>query len=330
MALFLREADVDALVTIDDAIEAAESAFRALAEGRAHNTPRQRPRIPGAMLQTMSAAIDGVGLGLKAYSVTSQGVRFVVLLWEPESGDLLAMIEADRLGVMRTGAASAVATRRLATSGSHRIGLFGSGHQAFSQLAAINSVVNTREVRVYSPTEEHRRALAARARDELGVKAHAVDHPEAAADGAGVVVTITNAKEPVLRREWLAPGAHINAAGSNRASARELDPETVAAAECIACDSIEQCAVEAGDLLEPGRDAEARRAPYSWHASVDPNRLIELSELIAGRAAGRTGDDQITIFESTGLAVQDVALARTVYDRAWADGRGEEMPATIL
>lgn len=275
------------------------------------------------MLQTLSAAVAGVGLGLKAYSVTPSGVRFVVLLWDPESGDLLAMMEADRLGVLRTGAASGVASRYMARADARRLAVYGSGHQAFSQIEAVCRVRPIEEVRLYSPTREHREACAEQVQDQLGLRAQAVSEPQEAAAGAQVVTTITKAKEPVLSRSWLSTGVHINAAGSNRRDARELDRETVTGAARIVVDALDQCRHEAGDLLE--QDGAGGFLP-----GLDEERLSELSAVVAGRASGRGSEDEITLFESTGIAVEDVALARIVYDRAVERGRGERLPQTIL
>ena len=346
MPLFLREDDVSTLLSMEDAISMVRRAFRSLAEGTGMNTPRVRPRLPRdaarapRMLQTMSAALDGLGFGLKAYTVASGGVRFVVLLWDDVTGDLLAMLEADRLGVVRTGAASGVATERMARKEASVLAVYGSGHQAFAQLEAIRAIRPITELRVFSPTSEHRNALARRAESELGLDAAAVDEPAEAAKGADIVVTITNAAEPVVSSEWIAEGAHVVAAGSNRPQAAELDPAILARARLVAVDSREQARSEAGDVLR------ARQAGYD----IRLEDLVELSELVAGsremqqdspntgtgrglsaaqsESDGGAGD--LTVFESLGIAAEDVVVARFLYDRALAAGRGEELPQTIL
>jgi ornithine cyclodeaminase/alanine dehydrogenase-like protein (mu-crystallin family) len=346
MPRFLREDDVNTLLSMDDAISMVRRAFRSLAQGTGMNTPRVRPRLPRhaagtpRMLQTMSAALEGLGFGLKAYTVASGGVRFVVLLWDDSSGDLLAMMEADRLGVVRTGAASGVATECMAREEASVLGVYGSGHQAFAQVEAICAVRPITELRVFSPTIEHRNALARRAETELALDAVAVDEPAHAARNADIVVTITNAAEPVLRSEWIAEGAHVVAAGSNRPQAAELDPAILARARLVAVDSRDQAGAEAGDILH------ARQAGYD----IRFEELVELSELVAGsgemeqdgpntgtgqaHSAAQFGSEggagDLTVFESLGIAAEDVAVARLLYDRALATGHGSELPQTIL
>lgn len=223
MALYLTEADVTSLLTMEMALEAVEGVFRRQAVGEATNQPRRRVRSGGATLHVMSGADEG-WLGLKAYTVTRHGARFLVSLYSAETGELVALLEADRLGQMRTGAASGVATRLLARQQARRVGIYGTGWQAVSQLLAVCAVRPVTEVRVYSRSAEHREGFCERMAPQLrGVDLLPVDRPEAAAVGAEILITITSAREPVLLGEWVESGAHLNAAGGNSVLRRELD-----------------------------------------------------------------------------------------------------------
>ena len=319
MPLFLRESDVEQLLTMDEALQAVEEVFRLMGQGRADNRPRQRPRIGGSILQVMAAAVDGMGLGLKAYTVASKGVRFVVLLWYQETGDLAAIIEANKLGQMRTGAASGVATKYLAREDATTVGIFGSGWQARGQLEAVCAVRPIRQAWVYSRTPAHREAFAEEMTDKLGIPVEAVARPGDVVADADIVITITTADQPLFEGAWLRPGTHINAAGSNRAHAREIDLETIRRASLITIDDRVQGQIEAGDLI-PAVEAGI----ISW------DDVVELGQVVAGQVPGRQDDDAITLFESLGIAIEDVAVARLVYDKARQVGVGTPLPETIL
>jgi len=315
VVLLLREADVAALVTIDEVIDIVESGFHEYAAGRAVNRPRQRVQVEGATLHVMAAGIPGWGvLGLKSYAVTRQGRRFFALLYSAETGDLLAMMEADTLGRLRTGAASAVATRYLARAEAGTVGIIGTGWQARTQLEAIARVRPVALVQAYSRTPQRREAFAAEMVQVLGAEVVAVDSAEEAVAGADIVVTMTTAREPVLLGRWLRPGIHVNAAGANAADRRELDAEAVVRADRIVVDSREQAMVESGDLQVPVREGR-----LSWE------RVAELGAVVAGDAPGRQGDQEVTLFKSLGIALEDVALMHLVYKRAKEAGRGEEI-----
>lgn len=314
MPLLLREEEVQALLSVGDAIEALERTFRAQAEGHAVNLPRQRVRWPGGTLHVMAAGDLGSGyVGLKAYTAVGGQTRFVVLLFHAESGELLAIIEADRLGRLRTGAATGLATRYLARPDARVVGMIGAGRQAATQLMAVCAVRPIAEARVYSPTPERRAAFAHRMRETLGIPVQAVERPEAAVEGADILITITSAREPVLRGAWLRPGVHLNAAGSNALLRRELDEEAIARADLIVIDSRAQGQIEAGDFLEP-----LERGRLQWE------RVYELRDVVAGRV-GRAHPEQITMFKSLGIALEDIAVAAVAYERARAQGAGERI-----
>lgn len=314
MALLLTEAEVTELLTMEDAIAAVEAAFRAMGRGEATNIPRRRGRLPGGMLHLMGGAVPGAGYGFKAYTGGRGRTRFLVGLFSPEDGSLLALMEADRLGQQRTGAASGVATRYLARPDARTVGLIGAGWQARSQLEAVCAVRRVTEARVYSRDPERRAAFAREMGAALGVEVRPVASAREAADGADVVITATSSRDPVLEGAWLAPGCHVNAIGSNALNRRELDEAAVLRAGLIAADSVEQCKLEAGDLA-PLVDAGRLR----WEA------VVELGAIVAGQAAGRTAPDQITLFKSLGLGIEDVAVAAHLYTLARERGVGREV-----
>ncbi|HEV8339401.1 MAG TPA: ornithine cyclodeaminase family protein [bacterium] len=315
MALFLREADVAALVGMDDVIDVVERGFREHGAGRAVNRPRQRVAVEGGTLHVMAAGLPSWGVfGLKSYAVTRDGRRFVSLLYSAESGELLAMMEAEGLGRLRTGAASGVATRYLAKADAGTVGILGTGGQARTQLQAIARVRPVALVKAYSRTPARRETFADEMVQELGAEVIAADSPEEAVDGVDVIVTITSARDPVLRGAWLRPGMHINAAGSNASGRRELDEEAVGRAARVVVDARDQAMAEAGDLLAP-----IRAGRLSWE------QVEELGAIVAGTAPGRQADEEITLFESQGIALEDVATMSLIYTRARETGRGEEI-----
>ena len=313
MALLLREHHVTELLDIETAIASVEEVLRDQAEGNATNRPRYRVAMPAAQLHVMAAGDSRIGVfGLKTYTVSRKGARFLVLLYDSETGDLLAMIEADRLGQMRTGAASGVATKYLARESAETLGVFGAGWQAESQMMAVCAVRQVKTVKVYSRTRERREAFARRMTALLRCDVKAVETPEEAARDSSIIITATTARTPVVEGKWIEPGTHINVVGSNYLSKAEIDVETIRRASVIAVDSIEQSRIEAGDLLPA-----IERGVISWE------RVTELGRIITGREPGRTSDEDITLFKSNGIALEDIGTALKVYNLARERGVGE-------
>lgn len=316
MALLLTEADVTALLPMPLALEAVEEVFRWQGEGKLTNRPRVRLPVPGGLLQVMPAAVpEARVMGLKAYATVRGQAKFVVLLFSTESGALLAVIEADRLGQMRTGAASGVATKYLARRDADRVGCYGTGWQARSQLEAVCAVRRVREVRVYGRDPERRARFAEEMSATLGVPVTPADRPEAVAREASILITITGSKTPVLEGRWIMPGAHVNAAGSNALQRAELDVEAVRRASLVVTDSLEQARLECGDLVAPIEQGVLR-----WED------VHELGEVVAGKRPGRRGPDDVTLFESQGVAMEDVAVAARLVARARERQTGREIP----
>jgi ornithine cyclodeaminase/alanine dehydrogenase-like protein (mu-crystallin family) len=298
--LYFTESDVRRLLTMPEAIRLMREAFAKLAAGVAQNQPRRRLALPSnAVLHYMPAADDRY-FGIKVYSThRKHGAHFFFLLFRAEDGQPLAIFEANHLGQIRTGAASGLATDLLARGDAATLAIIGSGFQARSQLEAIRAVRELRNVRVWSRSAEKRAAFAAESAVE------AVESAEEAVRGADIVVTATNSKDPVLESAWISDGTHVNAMGSNQTGRRELPFELIERAACIAVDSIEQSKMESGDLL------------LAWHEQHwNDLRLVELKDLVSGKARGRQNPDQITLFKSNGLALEDVAAAGYIYERA--------------
>ena len=315
MTLLLREKDVTELLDMQTALAAVEEVLRNQAEGRATNRPRTRIAMPASQLQVMSAGDQRLGIyGLKSYTVSPKGARFFVLLYESTTGDLVAMMEADRLGQMRTGAASGIATKFMARPDADTVGIYGTGWQAESQLLAVCAVRQIKSIKAYSRKPENRAAFAEKMTALLGVEVTPVATPEEAARGQSILITITTGREPVLKGAWIEPGAHINVAGSNYLSKAEIDIETVRRAALIAVDSIEQSKIEAGDLLPA-----IERGVTSWEA------IAELGQIVAGRSPGRASEQDITLFKSSGIALEDIATALRLYHLARERGIGEEI-----
>ncbi|MDQ7819986.1 MAG: ornithine cyclodeaminase family protein [Armatimonadota bacterium] len=314
MPLFLRESDIARVLEMDRVIAAVEEAFVLLGQGRALNRPRRRVQNPdGSVLHVMSAALPPLGvMGLKAYTSAPSGTRFVGLLYSTDTGELLALMEATRLGQMRTGAASAVATRYMARPDAGSLGVIGTGWQARGQVIAISRVRPVALVKCYSRTAERREQFAAEMVEELGAEVVAVDSARDAVDGVDIIVTATTAREPVLLGEWLRPGVHVNAIGSNWAHKQELDVPAVSRCDRIAVDDLEQARQEAGDLI-----AAVSAGALEW------DRVTELARIVAGREPGRASPDEVTLFESQGIALEDVAAMKVAYERALELGVGE-------
>jgi ornithine cyclodeaminase/alanine dehydrogenase-like protein (mu-crystallin family) len=315
MALLINESQVTELLDIDTAVAAVEEVLRDQGEGYATNRPRSRVAMQSSQLHVMSAGDRKLGVyGLKAYTASKKGARFLVMLYESETGDLLAMIEADRLGQMRTGAASGVATKYMARADADTVGIFGTGWQAESQLMAVCAVRPIKSIQVYGRDAERREAFARKMASLLRVEVFAAGSPEETVRGKSIVITATGAREPVLKGEWIEPGTHLNVAGSNFLSKAEVDVETIRRASIIAVDSIEQSKIEAGDLMPA-----TERGVISWES------VTELGRIVAGRDKGRTSDQDITLFKSNGIALEDISTALRVYNLARERGVGEEI-----
>jgi ornithine cyclodeaminase/alanine dehydrogenase-like protein (mu-crystallin family) len=313
--LLLSEDDVRQLLTMDDALDAVEQALRKLALDEAANVPRSRVQTDHAMLHVLSAAAKSLGaMGFKAYSTSRKGAQFLVGLFDGKSGALQALIQADYLGQVRTGAASGVATKYMARPDASTLGVFGSGKQARTQVQAICKVRKISRVHVYSPNEANRRRFAEEMSRVCQTEVIAVADPELAARDLDILATATTSREPVLHASWVAQGTHLNAAGSNFLAKAELDAETIRRCKVIAVDSRDQARLEAGDFVQALEAGSLR-----W------SDVRELGQVIVGRFSGRPHPQDVTLFKSLGIALEDVAVAARLYARAQAAGAGRNV-----
>ena len=313
--LVITQAQVIQLLPMDACIQVMEQAFRALAGGETLQPLRQVMLLPdkNGLMATMPAYLGGVeAMGLKAISVfpgnhatSFDSHQGVVLLFETRNGRLLAILDATAITAIRTAAVSALATRLLARPDSGELAILGSGTQARNHLEAMLLARPFRRVRVWSRQFEHAVRFAEREAQRGGVPVEAVPSAQAAVDGADVICTTTSAAEPVLLGEWLAPGCHLNAVGSSTASVRELDTLAVTRSRLFV-DRLESALNEAGELLS----AMNAGAVGSDHIQG------ELGDLLMGKVQGRRSADEITLFKSLGLAIEDLAAAHFVYQKA--------------
>jgi ornithine cyclodeaminase/alanine dehydrogenase-like protein (mu-crystallin family) len=310
--LLLTEDDVRQLLTMEMALEGVADGLRKLALDEAQNIPRARSQTDHAMLHVMSAGAKTLGvMGYKAYTTSRKGTCFHLGLFDGKSGAPLALMQADYLGQMRTGAASGVATEYMARPDASEVGLFGSGKQARTQLVAICKVRKIRRVQVYSPNEDHRRKFAAEMRTLCQVEVEPVPRPEMAAEDKDIVITATNSREPVLNGHWIAEGTHLNAIGSNFLAKAEIDAVGVRRCDSIVVDSKDQARLEAGDFVQALEEGSIHWAD-----------VHELGQVIVGRYTGRAHPQDVTLFKSLGIAIEDIAVAARVYAKAQAAGVG--------
>lgn len=315
-ALYLTENDVRELLDMETAISTLEAMFRELGAGKAVNVPRTRAQIPGFILHSMTAAAEYLGVaGWKVYSSTPSGSRFLVGLYSTADGRLLALIEADHLGRLRTGAASGVATECMARGDSRVVGVLGTGSQARTQLKAVCTVRKIEAVEVYSRDEGRRLKFCEEMSEWCNTKVVPVHSPDEAAAEKDIVICATSSRTPVIDGRVLDEGTHVNAVGSNFLNKAEIDATTVKRADVIVCDSIAQCKLEAGDFVEPLAEGV-----------TDWPLLHELADVVSDRVTGRHSPEDITLFKSVGLAIEDVALGYEALRRALREGLGQTLP----
>lgn len=316
MAIFLNEADVRQLLTMPLTLEAVEEAHKELSLARAIDIPRQRTRLPQTALHILQGALPGRdAIGYKAYTSNRSGNRFLVHVFSASTGVLRVVLESDYLGMMRTGAASGVATKWLARPDAEVLGVFGAGWQAEGNIEAVAAVRKLRKVKVFARNAERLAAFCVKMSDRLDLDVVPAASPEETVRGSDIVSTITTAATPLFDAAWLSPGTHINAAGSNSVIRREVGEDVLKGCRPIVVDSVDTALKEAGDLLplfEKGRLAE--------------RQLVELGDVILGRHPGRGKPEDITLFESQGMAIQDIAVAVRLEALAREQGMGVELP----
>ncbi|MEO7728800.1 MAG: ornithine cyclodeaminase family protein [Burkholderiales bacterium] len=317
MIRYINEAEVAQILTMAKTVELVEAAMKARAEGRAIDVPRVRTRSPAGTQHILQAAAPELKLiGYKAYySNPGKGSRYHVHLIDTDSGNLVAMIEASYLGMMRTGAASGVATKYMARENATTVGMLGAGKQAEGQLEAVCAVRKINSAKIYSRKSDKARDFCVRMSDKLGIKMEAVTSAPEAVHGVDIINVITKAANPVLLGEWLEPGQHINAAGSNALTRRELDEFAIKRCARVVVDSRGTARNECGDLL-----------PLIESGKLDWDALPELGELIAGHIAGRRSRDDITLYESHGMGIQDIYTGDHILKVAREKNLGIDLP----
>jgi ornithine cyclodeaminase/alanine dehydrogenase-like protein (mu-crystallin family) len=311
--LFLTEDEVRQILTMEMAIEGVEAGLRKMALEETVNNPRARSQTDHAMLHVLSAAAKTLGvLGLKAYTTTKKGTRFHVTLYDGKTGEMSALMQADFMGQMRTGAASAVATKHLAKKDATACGIFGSGRQARTQLLGVSKVRKLTKAHVWSPTETNRNTFATEMSAACGIEVVPVATPEQAARNLDIVCTATSAREPILKGEWLSPGQHLNIAGSNFLAKSEIDLDVVKRCNLITIDSKDQGKLEAGDFMDA----------FDKHV-LEWADITEIGRIVANRAPGRESPEAITMFKSLGIGLEDIAVGIKVLTKAKEAGIGK-------
>lgn len=311
--LLLNEDEVRQLLTMEMALEAVSEALRCQALDEAVNIPRARSQTDHAMLHVLSGAAKPLGvMGYKAYATSRKAANFHIGLFDGRTGAPTALLQADYLGQVRTGAASGVATQYMARPESQEVGIFGSGKQARTQVEAICKVRKIRRVQVFSPNEERRRAFAQEMADKCQVDVEPVPRPEMAAQDKDIVITATSSREPVLSGDWLSEGTHLNVIGSNFLGKAEVDVVAVRRCSSLIVDSKDQARIEAGDFMQALEDG-----------AIHWSDVHELGQVIVGRYPGRAHAEDVTMFKSLGIALEDIAVAARVVKKAQEKGLGK-------
>jgi ornithine cyclodeaminase/alanine dehydrogenase-like protein (mu-crystallin family) len=315
-ALFLTEQNVESLVDMSTAVDVVQEAFLQWANGKAMNVSRRRAKAPGIVLHSLCAGAEYLGyVGWKNYTTTKHGAKFHVAIYDNETGEMAAFIEADYLGQLRTGAASGVATAAMARPESRTVGLFGTGGQSRTQLEAVCNVRKIDYAEVYSRDESRREQFAEEMSDKLDIEIEPSPYPSDVAAEKDIVITATTSKEALFPGNVLSEGTHLNLMGSNHLRKTEVDVNTIRQADVIVCDSLEQCQWEAGDFV-----AALELGVTEW------SLMHELKDVVSGHVTGRPTNEAITLFKSVGLGLEDVALAAEILKRAREQGVGEELP----
>lgn len=324
MVLVLARDDISAILTIDDTINAVKNAFREL-HSKARlpaRTVMEFPEIDGWMA-IMPSSLKSLGaLGTKVVTVFKNNPQkskpttmATMLLNDANTGEPLAIMEAGLITAMRTGAASAIATKHLARKDSSTVGIFGAGTQAKFQLLGVSRIRNLRTVKIYAQTRAKSEALAKEMARTLDADVRIVNSSKEAVKGSDVIITATTSPTPVFDGRWLEDGTHVNAIGAHTKSTRELDTYAMAKAK-IVVESREVALAEAGEILIPMSEGKMKKDQI----------YADLSELVTGKKKGRTSNEEITVYKGCGIAIEDLATAKLAYDVALKKGLGKNIP----
>ncbi len=325
MALLITDNDVSNLLAMEDAIDVVEEAFRQLALGGASMPPRiatDPPQGPGHsyLRWLMPGTIHQLGImGAKILVAASPGTtpprraRFIILLFDSATGDMLAMVQGEDLSRIRTGAVTAVGIKHLARKECTRLALFGSSKYAAMQAVGVCAVSPIQEISIYSPTPEHRQSFAATLRPLVDAEVIAAETTEGALGGADIVVTVTNARNPVFSGDHIEEGMHLSVVGSSIPDMREVDEATLHKSKVVV-EFMDQALKEAGDLVIPISQGTYNKADI----------YAEMADVVAEKVPGRESDQEITLFKFNGIAIEDIACAGKVYQLAKERGMGTE------
>ena len=320
MVLFLGEAEVEELLNMDDAIHVMEETFRQQGRGNIINHPRDRLKTPKSMLHYLPGAVPHMNvMGYKAYTSSKAGIKFRVFLHDIETGELLSIMDGNYMGMIRTGAATSVATKYMSRQDSSRVGIYGSGWQARGQAMGVCAVREIKCISVYSRDPDRRKAFCDEMRNLLDIEVMPAQNPEDVLKQVDIVITSTTSVEPVFNGESLEAGVHINAIGGNFLFKREIDERCVSKSDVIVVESKDQSKLEAGEfmpLIEKGR--------LWWE------KIYELGEVVTGKVKGRNNIEEITLFKSLGIAIEDIAVAAHIYKLAKVKSIGKELDIPSL
>lgn len=320
MVLFLGEAEVEELLNMDDAVGIVEETFRQQGNGNMINHPRNRIKTPKSMLHYLPGAVPHMNvMGYKAYTSSKAGIKFRVFLHDIETGELLSIMDGNYMGMIRTGAATSVATKHMSRPDSSRVGIFGAGWQARGQALGVCAAREIRNISVYSRDPNRRKAFCDEMRNLLDLEVIPAEKPEDVLNEVDILITATTSAQPVFSGELVGPGVHINAIGGNFLFKREIDERCVSKCAVIVVESKEQSKLEAGEfmpLVEKGR---------LWWEGVH-----ELGEVVTGKINGRNNDREITLFKSLGIAIEDIAVAAHIYKLAKVRAIGKELDIPSL
>jgi ornithine cyclodeaminase/alanine dehydrogenase-like protein (mu-crystallin family) len=315
MVLFLGEKDIEQVLSMDDAVRVLEETFKQQGSGNMINHPRLRIRTEKSMLHYLAGAVPHMKvMGYKAYTSYKGGVKFRVFLHSIETGELISIMDGNFMGMIRTGAVTGIATKYMTRADSDVVGIFGTGWQARGQLMGVAAVRKIKSIKAYSRNAEKRNLFCEEMEELLQIETIPVEKPEDVLSEADIIITSTTSVEPVFKGEWLQDGIHINAIGGNFLFKREIDEVAVKRSNVIVVESTEQSKIEAGEflpLVEKGR--------LQWEG------IHELGEVVSGKIKGRARDEDITLFKSIGIAIEDIAVAAHVYELAKARGLGQTL-----
>lgn len=313
---YVKEEYVKALLPMAAAIDCVEQAFRDYAAGLAFDVPRERTKTEFGSLHILQAASTRLNvIGFKAYFPGRSARTFLLHLINLEHGHLEGIINADEMGIRRTGAATAVATRALSRPDSSVVACFGSGRHAVTQLEAVAAVRPIREARVVGRDAKRLEAFRAQVEAKLGIVVTMAATPEMALCDADIVNIVTRSDTPLFAGRLLQPGQHVNAVGSNALHRREIDLDAIRRCDVIVVDSVEVAQRECGDLL-----------PAIEGGLIHWSNMPDLGSVLVGRREGRSSAEQISLFESQGMGVQDIYVGKHVLDAALQQGIGIDLP----